>query len=252
MELGLKGRVAFVTGAAIGIGAAIAESLADEGCIVWIADRNGEQAGRTAAAFEAKNLRVRAVAVDVTRTDAVAAAVRRAVQQDGRLDILVCNAGVLKSGSFRDSSASDWESVVAVNLSGVINCVREAAQVMTNQGGGRIVNIASIAAMRGGGSIGNTLYGTSKAGVVALTMGLAHEFGPAGITVNAVAPAVADTPMTRTMLTDEVRDRIISRVPLGRLATPADIADAVTFLASDRASFISGAVLPVDGGILTT
>lgn len=252
MELGLQGRVAFVTGAAVGIGAAIAEGLASEGCSVWIADRDGGQAGRTAAAFEAKHLRARAVAVDVTRTEAVAAAIRRAVQEDGGLDILVCNAGILKSGSFQESTPEDWESVVAVNLSGIVNCVREAAPMMMGRGGGRIVNIASIAAMRGGGSIGNTLYGTTKAGVVALTMGLAREFGPAGITVNAVAPALADTPMTRAALTDEVRGRIISRIPLGRLAMPSDIAAAVTFLASDRASFITGAVLPVDGGILTT
>ena len=252
MDLGLQDRVAVVTGAAVGIGAAIAEGLASEGCIVWIADRDGAQAEQTATAFAAKGLRARAVAVDVTCAEAVVAAFGRVVRDDGRLDILVCNAGILKSGSFRESTEADWESVIAVNLSGVVTCVREAAAVMTGQGHGRIVNIASIAAMRGGGSIGNTLYGTTKAGVVALTMGLARELGPAGITVNAIAPAVADTPMTRAVLTDEVRDQIISRVPLGRLATPADIADAVTFLASKRAGFINGAVLAVDGGILTT
>jgi NAD(P)-dependent dehydrogenase (short-subunit alcohol dehydrogenase family) len=141
---------------------------------------------------------------------------------------------------------------MAVNLTGVANCVREATGPMARQGGGRIINIASISAMRGGGSLGNTLYGTSKAGVVALAMGLARELGPSGITVNSVAPSVADTPMTHSTLSDEVREKIIARIPIGRLATPADIADAVTFLASDRASFINGAVLPVDGGILTT
>jgi NAD(P)-dependent dehydrogenase (short-subunit alcohol dehydrogenase family) len=106
--------------------------------------------------------------------------------------------------------------------------------------------------MRGGGSIGNTIYGASKASVVALTMGLGRELGPQGITVNAVAPAVAETPMTRAALTEETRARIVARIPLGRFAALSDIADVVTFLASDRAAFISGAVIPVDGGLLTT
>jgi len=139
-----------------------------------------------------------------------------------------------------------------VNLHGVANCIRAALDTMIAQGHGRIVNIASISTMRGGGAIGNTLYGTSKAGVVPLTMGLARELGPSGITVNAIAPAVADTPMTHTSLTPELIERTVSRIPLRWLATAADIADAVTFLASDRANFISGAVLPVDGGLLTT
>jgi 3-oxoacyl-[acyl-carrier protein] reductase len=117
---------------------------------------------------------------------------------------------------------------------------------------GRIINIASISAMRGGGSVGNTLYGATKAAVVALTMGLARELGPNGITVNAVAPAILDTAMTHAALTDEARQRILPRIPLGRLATTADVADLTAFLASDRAGFITGTVIPVDGGILTT
>ena len=252
MELGLRGRIAFVTGAAAGIGAAIAESLATEGCAVWIADRNGEEAERTAASLRAKGLEARATFVDVACTTAVAEAIKSVVERDLRLDILVCNAGILNTGSFHGSSSSDWERVIAVNLHGVANCIRAALDTMIAQRHGRIVNIASISAMRGGGSIGNVLYGTSKAGVVALTMGLARELGPSGITVNAIAPAVADTPMTHAVLTAESIERIVSRIPLRKLATAADIADAVTFLASDRASFISGAVLPVDGGLLTT
>jgi 3-oxoacyl-[acyl-carrier protein] reductase len=122
----------------------------------------------------------------------------------------------------------------------------------TRRRAGRIINIASVSAMRGGGSLGNTIYGATKASVVALTMGLARELGPLGVTVNAVAPAVADTAMTRAALTDDMRRRIVARIPLGRLAAPSDIADLVTFLASDRAAFITGAVIPVDGGILTT
>jgi len=117
---------------------------------------------------------------------------------------------------------------------------------------GRIINLASVSALRGGGSIGNTLYGATKAGVAALTMGLARELGGDGITVNAIAPAVADTAMTHAALTDEARQKILARIPLGRLASLSDIADLAVFLASDRAGFINGAVIPVDGGILTT
>jgi NAD(P)-dependent dehydrogenase (short-subunit alcohol dehydrogenase family) len=207
MDMGLRDRVAFVTGAATGIGAAIAESLAMEGCIVWIADRDGGEAQRTAFDFTSRNLRARSVAVDVTQPDAATVAIEGVLRQDSRLDILVCNAGVLKSQAFRDSSLGDWKDVVDVNLFGVIHCIRAAVSGMAGRGGGRIVNIASVAAMRGGGSIGNTLYGTTKAGVVALTQGLARELGPLGITVNAVAPAVADTRMTRANLSDDVRER---------------------------------------------
>jgi NAD(P)-dependent dehydrogenase (short-subunit alcohol dehydrogenase family) len=171
---------------------------------------------------------------------------------DGRLDVLVCNAGILTTGAFGGSSGADWDAAVAVNLSGVVNCVRAAIPIMTEQGSGRVVNVASVSAMRGGGSIGNVIYGTTKAGVVALTMGLARELGPAGITVNAVAPAVAETPMTKASLSPELAQRIKLRIPLRRLCSPADIADAVAFLVSDRASFINGAVLPIDGGLLTT
>ena len=251
MELGLKGRVAVVTGGAAGIGAAIARTLANEGCCVWVADMDGVQAERTASALSIGST-VHAVTLDVSSKPEVEAAIERIVQAESRLDILVCNAGILKSGPFLEFTTSDWEALVSINLSGVMNCIRAAVKPMLRNGSGRIINVASISAMRGGGSIGNVLYGTSKAGVVALTLGLAREFGPHNITVNAVAPAVADTPMTRASLTDEVTERIVSRIPLGRLAVPSDIADAVAFLASERAGFITGAVVPIDGGILTT
>lgn len=252
MDLKMNGKVALVTGAATGIGAAIAEGLAREGCMVWVADRDGDGAAGAAERLVAVGLEARSITVDVTQAAAVRAAFERVGRESGHLDVLVSNAGILKTGAFRDASAADWDGVLAVNLSGVVACAREAAEMMVAQGGGRIVNIASISAMRGGGSLGNVLYGTSKAGVVALTMGLARELGPSGITVNAVAPAVADTPMTRASLTPEALERIVSRVPLRRLASPADIADAVVFLASARAGFITGVVLPVNGGILTT
>lgn len=252
MDLGLTGRVAFVTGGAAGIGAAIATALAREGAIAWIADRDGAAAEAAAASLVDAGLQARAAAVDVTDADGVARAMEEARAEHGRLDVLVCNAGILKTGPFRDASARDWQTALAVNLSGVVNCIQAAVPGMVGRGEGRIVNIASVSAMRGGGSIGNVVYGTTKAGVVALTLGLARELGPSGITVNAVAPAVADTPMTRSALDPDTLERIVARIPLRRLATPADIAALVTFLASDRAAFINGAVVPVDGGLLTT
>ena len=218
MELNLKDRVAVVTGGAEGIGKAIAKGLAAEGCAIWILDRNGGAAQSTAATIGAK-----AATLDVSD----AAAVAQVFQNLGRLDILV-------------------------NAAGVLYCVKAAIPTLRKQHYGRIINLASVSALRGGGSIGNTLYGATKAGVAALTMGLARELGGDGITVNAIAPAVADTAMTHAALTDEARQKILARIPLGRLASLSDIADLAVFLASDRAGFITGAVIPVDGGVLTT
>ena len=161
-------------------------------------------------------------------------------------------AGLLSTGPAAELPAAEWQKVSDVNLSGVLFCTQATIPVMRRQRYGRIINIASVAAMRGGGTVGNALYGATKAGVVALTMGFARELGPHGITVNAIAPAIADTAMTRAVLTDEVRTKVLERIPLRRLTTPVDIADLAVFLASARASFISGAVIPVDGGILTT
>lgn len=252
MDLDLKDKVAIVTGGANGIGAAVARTLAAEGCVVCIVDYNRVAAKDAADALSAKGHRAYDKAVDVTDASAVAAAFNDIHRQHGRLDILVNSAGLVSTGAVADLPAEEWDRVCRVNLSGVLYCCKAATPIMSAQKHGRIVNIASVSAARGGGSIGNVLYGTTKAGVVALTMGMARELGPHQITVNAVSPAVADTPMTREMITDEVKGRIISRIPLGRLAKVSDVADLVAFLASARAGFISGAVVPVDGGLLTT
>jgi NAD(P)-dependent dehydrogenase (short-subunit alcohol dehydrogenase family) len=252
MDLELKDRVAIVTGGGAGIGGAVARTLAAEGCMVCIADRDAAAAGKMAAALAEKEYRAQGVVVDVADAEAVAAAFADVHRRYGRLDILVNAAGLLSTGTVAELPAAEWERVSRVNLSGVLYCSKAAIPFMTAQKHGRIVNIASVSAARGGGSFGNTLYGTTKAGVVALTMGLARELGPYQVTVNAVSPAVTDTPMTKALLNEEVKQRIVSRIPLGRLADVADVADLVTFLASARASFISGVVVPVDGGILTT
>ena len=249
MDLNLKDRVAVVTGGAAGIGEAIARALAAEGCRVSILDRNEDAARKLAESIGGGT---QFVAANVGEPSSVANAFAQLLRRHNSLDILVNAAGVLSTGLVADLPTAEWQRVHEVNLSGVLYCVKSAIPLMRQQRRGRIINIASVSAMRGGGSVGNTLYGATKAGVVALTMGLARELGPDGITANAIAPAVADTAMTNAALTEDVRRKIVARIPLGRLASLSDIADLATFLASDRASFITGTVIPVDGGILTT
>jgi NAD(P)-dependent dehydrogenase (short-subunit alcohol dehydrogenase family) len=247
MELNLKDRVAVVTGAASGIGEAIARALAAEGCKLCVVDRDSNAAEKTATSLQAQS-----IALDVSDADAVTGAFEKITAKHDRIDILVNAAGLLSTGLVADLPATEWQRVSQVNLAGMIYCVKAAIPVMKKQHSGRIINIASISAERGGGSVGNTLYGTTKAGVVALTKGLARELGPNNITVNAIAPAIANTAMTHKLLTEDALKKILARIPLGRLAALSDIADLAVFLASDRASFITGATIPVDGGILTT
>jgi 3-oxoacyl-[acyl-carrier protein] reductase len=252
MDLNLKGRVAVVTGGAAGIGEAIARALAAEGCSICILDKNADAAHKAASAIAASGKPALSAAADVADAAAVARAFAQFLACQQRLDILINAAGQLSTGLTADLPAAEWQKVSEVNLAGVLYCAKAAIPVMSKQRSGRIINIASVAAMRGGGTVGNALYGATKAGVVALTMGLARELGPHGITVNAIAPAIADTAMTHAALTADIRNKVLARIPLGRLTTPSDVADLAVFLASERASFITGTVIPVDGGILTT
>jgi NAD(P)-dependent dehydrogenase (short-subunit alcohol dehydrogenase family) len=224
-------KVALVTGAARGLGARIADALEQEGFSVHRADVAGGD-----------------LAMDVTDR----AAVRAAFARIKSLDVLVNNAGLLASGPFDQTSPEAWDRLVAVNVTGVYNCVQAAVPAMRGRAGAAIVNIASVSHEKGGGAIGNVWYGATKAAVVAMTRGLGRELGPQGIRVNAIAPAVVETDMVRDALTAELRQRALARIPLGRFAQADEVARVALFLVSEAASFITGETIAVDGGFLRT
>ncbi len=250
MDLLLTGRVALVTGAGSGIGASIAGALAREGCVVQVADLRLELAQKVEKDLKEEGRKAFSVQLDVGDAKQVDRVVRQVVDDHGRIDILVNNAGVLKTGAIVDSSVQDWEEVSKVNLSGVFYCSRAVLPFMIEEKYGKIVNIASVSAMRGGGALGNTLYGTTKAGVVAMTKGLARELAPLGINVNAIAPAVVETSMTKSKLTLELGEKIREKIPMGRLGKASDIASLAAFLASDVSGYITGETIVIDGGYL--
>lgn len=230
----LDGRIALVTGAGRGLGAHIAGSFEAAGAKVHRLDLDS------------------GLRVDITDRTALAAAIAHIRDEDGGLDILVNNAGLLASGPFDATSGEAWDRLVAVNLTGVFNCVQAAVPAMRGRAGAAIINIASVSAEKGGGAIGNVWYGATKAGVVAMTKGLGRELGPQGIRVNAIAPAVLETDMVRDQLTDAARERILARIPLGRLARADDVAQLALFLAAGASSYITGETIAVDGGFLRT
>jgi NAD(P)-dependent dehydrogenase (short-subunit alcohol dehydrogenase family) len=249
VNLDLKGRTALVTGAARGIGARIAARFVEQGCHVIVGDQDEAAAGACAAELGSS---AAAMGLDVRDRPGLRTAVERIVAERGGLDILVNNAGLLAAGPFAETSGEEWDRLVAVNLTGVFNCVQAAVPAMRRRRRGVIINIASVSHEKGGGAFGNVWYGATKAGVVAMTKGLGRELGPHGIRVNAIAPGVVETDMVRERLTAEARSRILARFPLGRLAEADDVAQLAVFLASDVSSFITGETIAVDGGFLRT
>jgi 3-oxoacyl-[acyl-carrier protein] reductase len=242
METGLHDQVALITGAASGIGKAIAQALASEGARVIVADLN-EQAGQTAARQLASRSPARFVRCDVADEDSVEAAVGSALEVEGRLDIMVNNAGIITApASLIDSQAADWDRHFAINLRGVFFGVKHAARVML-QTGGCIVNIASVAGMGGAPKLGP--YGATKAAVIQLTQTAALELARYHIRVNALCPGWTDTPL----LDGLERSKLQRQIPLGRLGQPEEIASLVVYLASDAAAFITGSAIRIDGGI---
>jgi 3-oxoacyl-[acyl-carrier protein] reductase len=244
----MEGRIAVVTGAARGIGRAIAETLAGRGADLVIADLNFEQAETTAHELaESSGRRTLPVRVNVADSASAKDMVDQAVDHFGRVDILVNNAGVTRDTLLMRMDEADWDFVLNINLKGAFNCSKAVIRPMMKQRYGRIVNISSVSGLIG--QAGQVNYSASKAGLLGLTKAMAREVASRGITVNAVAPGLVPTTLTED-LPEEVREYILKITPAGRLGKPEEIAYAVAFFASDEASYITGQVLAVDGGMV--
>ena len=243
-----ESKVAIITGSARGIGRAIAETLARRGCDVVIADINLESAEATAKEIAAAtNQKTLAVGVNVSDFASANALVERTLAEFGKVDILVNNAGLTRDKLVMRMEEADWDIVIDVNLKGAFNCSKAVVRPMMKQRYGRIVNISSVSGQAG--QTGQANYSASKAGLIGLTKALARELASRQITVNAVAPGFVLTALTQD-LSAELKDAILKATPLGRMGTPEEIAYAVAFLASDEASYITGQVLAVDGGMV--
>lgn len=244
--MSLSGKIALVTGAAQGIGREIALALATDGADVVVCDINLDAAQKTASEIQSMGRRALAVKANVSSFDEVAAMVDKAAQELGRIDILVNNAGITRDGLILRMKEEDWDLVLDINLKGAFNCSKAALKYMTKQRSGTIINIASIVGAMG--NAGQANYVASKAGMIGLTKTIAREYANRGITANAVAPGFIDTAMTQA-LPENVRQELAKQIPMGKLGTPQDVANAVRFLASQRASYITGQVIHVNGGM---
>jgi NAD(P)-dependent dehydrogenase (short-subunit alcohol dehydrogenase family) len=244
--LGLRGKVCVVTGAGGGIGRAVAMGMAEAGASVVLLDNNFENCRATADALEPTGARTLAVACDIADADSVAAA-ERAAQAVGPCDVLVNNAGMLLAGPLATVSLEDWNRLMAVNLTGYLLCAQAFGKAMIERGRGAIVHTASIAGSNAQGFSG--AYSVSKAGVLKLSRQLAVEWGPHGVRSNVMSPGMVRTPMSESFYQDsQVLQRRSAAIPLGRVGAPEDMAQVVLFLASDRAAFVTGQEIIVDGG----
>jgi 3-oxoacyl-[acyl-carrier protein] reductase len=244
--MNLNGKIALVTGAAQGIGRDIALGLAADGADVAICDVNLEAAQQTAADIEARGRKSLAARTNVASSADVNAMVEEVVAKFGRIDILVNNAGITRDGLILRMKDEDWDLVLSINLKGAFLCTRAALKHMAKQRAGTIINIASIVGAMG--NAGQANYVASKAGLIGMTKTIAREYANRNVTANAVAPGFIDTAMTQA-LSENVRQELAKQIPLGRLGSSADVANAVRFLASPAAAYITGQVIHVNGGM---
>ena len=243
----LDGRVALVTGASQGIGRGCALALAEAGAAVALAARNEQKLAETAEQIRAAGGHAETFKLDVANEDEIKSAVKAVIASLGKVDILVNNAGITRDQLAMRMKRADWDQVLATNLTGAYLCAQQVLGSMLRQHWGRIINITSIFGQMG--QAGQANYAASKAGLIGLTMALAREVASRHITVNAVAPGYVETAMTEA-LAPEMKENVLQRIPLGRAGTPQDVANAVRFLASDEAAYITGHVLSVNGGML--
>jgi 3-oxoacyl-[acyl-carrier protein] reductase len=243
----LAGKVALVTGAARGIGRAIAEKLAAEGADLVLCDLKAEWLDETARAVADKGRQAISLAVDVCQPAAVQAATDAALKQFGKIDILVNNAGITKDGFLVRMADEDWDAVLNVNLKGAFLFSRSLAKVMMKQRSGVMINVASIIGLIG--NAGQCNYAASKGGLIAFTKSAARELAMRNIRVNAVAPGYIQTKMTET-LPEDIRNKMLAAIPAARLGAPDDVANVVLFLASDASAYMTGQVLNVSGGMV--
>jgi 3-oxoacyl-[acyl-carrier protein] reductase len=243
----LKDHVALVTGASQGIGRACAMTLAQAGAKVALAARNQEKLAEVVSQIQATGGEAAAFKIDVASEDEIKSGVKAAIDQFGKIDILVNNAGITRDTLLMRMKRADWDSVIATNLTGAHLAIQAVIGSMLKQRWGRIINITSVFGQMG--QAGQANYAASKAGLIGLTMAVAREVASRNITVNAVAPGFIETTMTES-LSPELKETAIKIIPLGRTGTDQDVANAVRFLASDAASYITGHVLNVNGGML--
>jgi 3-oxoacyl-[acyl-carrier protein] reductase len=242
----LEGKIALVTGGAQGIGKAIALLLAREGARVAVSDINLEKARETCQEIESLGEKAVAVGGSVADAKAAEAMVEKTVEAFGGLDILVNNAGITRDGILLRMKEEDWDQVLAVNLKGAFHCTKAALRHILKRRGGKIINIASVTGQMG--NAGQANYAASKAGLIGLTKSVAREYASRNIQVNAVAPGFVDTAMSQAIPPKE-REMLIQAIPMERLGTPEDIAEAVLFLAGPASDYITGQVLNVNGGM---